>query len=132
MRAPARVRRLLQNVNMERSLLGTLIAGLAFMPWVVEVFFQVRLQARYLEALPDEARASLPHFPRRPLLGFLGGPRFEIAVWRSWRKDVPGDPPSVLELKARMRASLRREIAWAAGGVAIVAVLVSAGWRPWA
>ena len=117
---------------MDRSLFGTLIAGLAFLPWIAEVFFQVRLQARYLEALPDDARAALPRHPRRPLLAFLGGLRFELALWRSWRRDAPDDPPGVLALQARMRASLRREIAWALGGLAIVGVLVHAGWRPWA
>jgi hypothetical protein len=116
---------------MERSLLGTLIACLAFLPWIVEVFFQVRLQARFLEALPAEARAALPRHPRRSLLAFLGGPRFELALWRTWRRDAPGDPPPVLELKARMRRSLQREIAWATGGLAILVVLVRAGWRPW-
>ena len=94
---------------MDRSLFGTLIAGLAFLPWIVEVFFQVRLQARFLEALPAEARAALPRHPRRPLLAFLGGLRFELALWRTWRRDAPDDPPAVRALKARMRASLRRE-----------------------
>jgi hypothetical protein len=117
---------------MDRSLLGTLIAGLAFLPWIVEVAFQVRLQARFLEALPAETRAALPPHPRRPLLAFLGSMRFQLAVWRAFRRDTPEDPAAVLALKARMRASLRRELAWALGGIAIVAVLVRAGWRPWA
>ena len=116
---------------MDRSLFGTLIAGLAFLPWIVEVFFQVRLQARFLEALSPEARAALPRHPRRPVLAFLGGLRFDVALWRAWRRDAPDDPPPVRALKARMRASLRREIVWALGGLAIVVVLVSGGWRPW-
>lgn len=116
---------------MDRSLLGTLIAGLAFLPWVVEVAIQVRLQARFLEALPLESRAALPRHPRRPLLAFLGSTRFQLAVWRSFRRDAPGDPEPVLALKARMRASLRRELVWALGGIAILVVLVHGGWRPW-
>jgi hypothetical protein len=116
---------------MDRSLFGTLIAGLAFLPWIVEVFFQVRLQARFLEALPAEARAALPPHPRRPMLAFAGSTRFALSVWRSFRRDAPDDPPPVLALKARMRRSLRREIAWALGGLAILALLLHAGWRPW-
>jgi hypothetical protein len=116
---------------MERSLLGTLIAGLAFLPWIVEVAFQLRLQARFLEALPPETRAALGRHPRRSVLAFLGSTRFQLAVWRSFRRDTPEDLAPVLELKRRMRASLRREIAWALGGLAIVAVLVYGGWRPW-
>jgi hypothetical protein len=116
---------------MDRSLFGTLIAGLAFFPWIVEVAFQVHLQAKFLEALPPETRAAMPRHPRRSLLAFLGGARFQLAVWRSFRRDTLDDPPPVRELKHRMRASLRREIAWALGGLAIVAVLVGSGWRPW-
>jgi hypothetical protein len=117
---------------MDRSLFGTLIAALAFLPWVVEVFFQVRLQARFLEALPPGARAALPPHPRRPMLAFAGSTRFSLAVWRSFRRDAAEDPPPVLELKARMRRSLRRSIVWTVGALGIVAVLVHAGWRPWA
>jgi hypothetical protein len=116
---------------MERSLLGNLIAGLGFLPWIVEVAFQVRLQARFLEALPADKRAALPRHPRRPLLAFLGSTRFQLAVWRSFRRDAPDDEPPVLALKARMRRSLRREIVWALGGIAILAVLLRGGWRPW-
>ncbi|HVX98018.1 MAG TPA: hypothetical protein VHK47_24105 [Polyangia bacterium] len=117
---------------MERSLLGNLIAGLGFLPWVVEIAYQVRLQARFLEALPPEKRAALPRHPRRPVLAFLGSTRFQLAVWRSFRRDAPDDPAPVLELKARMRASLRREILWALGGIAILVYLLHGGWRPWA
>jgi hypothetical protein len=115
----------------DRSLFGTLIAGLAFLPWIAEVAWQVRLQARFLEALPPEARAAMPRHPRRPLLAFLGSTRFQLAVWRSFRRADGDDPPPLRELKARMRASLRRELAWALGGVAILVVLVHGGWRPW-
>jgi hypothetical protein len=116
---------------MDRSLFGSLIACLAFLPWIAEVAFQVRLQARFLESLPTETRAAMPPHPGRPLLAFLGGPRFQLAVWRAFRRDVPGDSEPVLALKARMRASLRRELAWALGGLGILLVLVRAGWRPW-
>jgi hypothetical protein len=116
---------------MDRSLLGTLIAGLAFLPWIVEVAFQVRLQAHFLEALPVETRAALGRHPRHTLLAFLGSTRFQLAVWRAFRRDTPDDSAPVRELKARMRASLRREIAWALGGIAILIVLVRGGWRPW-
>jgi hypothetical protein len=117
---------------MDRSLLGTLIAGLAFLPWIVEVFFQVRLQGRFLEALPPEGHAALPRHARRPLLALFSGPRFELALWRTWRRDVPDDRPAVRALKARMRRSQRRGIAWAVSGLAIVGLLAWAGWRPWA
>lgn len=115
---------------MERSQLGLLIAAVAFLPWIVEVFYQVGLQARFLTALPPEMRAALPAHPRRPALAFLSSTRFHLALWRYARRDLPEDPPEVAALKHQVRASLRREIVWLAGGLATVAFLVAKGWRP--
>jgi hypothetical protein len=116
---------------MDHSLVGTVIASLAFLPWMAEVVFQVRLQARFLDLLPEAARAALPRHPRRPALAFLGSPRFALAVWRSFRHDEPGDPEPLLALKAHMRASLRRELVWALAGFGALAALLRAGWRLW-
>jgi len=52
-------------------------------------------------------------------------------VWRSFRHDAPGDPEPLLALKARMRASLRRELVWALAGFGALATMLRAGWRPW-
>jgi hypothetical protein len=117
---------------MDTQLMRTLVAGAVFLPWGVEVFLQVRLLKRFLETLPSEARAALPRHPRRPLLGFLGSTRFHLAVWRSFRRDQPGDAPALAGLKRRMRASVRRELCWGVAGVSTLVVLVSRGWRPWA
>jgi hypothetical protein len=117
---------------MDQHLLRTLFAGVVFAPWVVEVLLQVRLLERFLATLPPEERAALPRHPRQPLLGFLGSTRFHFAVWRSFRRDRLGDEPELSALKARMRASVRRELCWATAGVGTLAVLLSDGWRPWA
>ena len=116
---------------MTRSVLGTLIVGVAFLPWIAEVAFQARLQARFLEALPAPDRAALPPHPRQAVLAFLGSPRFAWAVWCSFRRDTPDDPDVVRALKGRMRASLRRELAWALAGFGVLATFVATGWRPW-
>jgi hypothetical protein len=115
---------------MDRSLLGLLIIGVAFLPWIVEVFYQVGLQARFIAAMPPDARAALPAHPRRPALAFLSSARFHLAFWRYARRDLPEDPPDVAALKRQVRASLRREFFWLAGGLATVAYLVARGWRP--
>jgi hypothetical protein len=117
---------------MDTQLARTLVAGAIFVPWVVEVLFQVRLLKRFLEALPPEERAALPPHPRRALLGFLGSTRFHLAVWRSFRRDRVGDSGALAALKGHMRDSLWRELGWASAGVATLTVLVSRGWRPWA
>jgi hypothetical protein len=117
---------------MDRVLLGTLIAGLAFLPWIAEVAYQIHLQAQFLETLPASVRAALPRHPRRPRLAFLGSTRFQVAVWRSFREDAPDDDAPLAVLKARMRASLRREIAWTLAGTGVFVALLRAGWRPWA
>jgi hypothetical protein len=104
---------------------------LAFLPWIAEVAYQVHLQAQFLEALPASVRAALPRHPRRPRLAFLGSTRFQVAVWRSFREDAPRDSEPLRALKARMRWSLRREIAWALTGVGTLVALLRTGWRPW-
>jgi hypothetical protein len=110
--------------------LGTAIFSAAALPWIVEVFFQLRLQARFLEALPASARAALPRHPRRPVLAFLGSARFQLAVWRSFRRDRDDDLSQVRALKRRMRISLRREIAWALTFLGTLIALLATGWRP--
>jgi hypothetical protein len=115
---------------MDRTLLGLLILGVAFLPWIVEVFYQVGLQARFLAAMPPQARAALPPHPRRTALAFLSSTRFHLALWRYARRDLPEDPPDVAELKRQVRASLRREVLWLVAGLATVAFLVAKGWRP--
>jgi hypothetical protein len=117
--------------GIDRQLFGSLIVGVAFLPWAAEIIWQVRLQARFLEALPPTARGALPRHPRRPILAFLGGFRFDFAMWRTWRRDQADDAPVVLALKRRMRASVRREIVWALAGVGVLVALVHQGWRPW-
>jgi hypothetical protein len=114
----------------DRKLLGLLILGVAFLPWIVEVFYQVRLQARFLAAMPPDARAALPAHPKRPALAFLSSTRFHLALWRYARRDLPGEPPDVAALKRQVRASLRREALWLVGGLAAVVFLVAKGWRP--
>jgi hypothetical protein len=114
----------------DRKLLGLLIVGVAFLPWIVEVFYQVGLQARFLAAMPPDARAALPAHPRRPALAFLSSTRFHLALWRYARRDLPEDPPDVGTLKRQVRASLRREAFWLLGGLGAVVYLVAKGWRP--
>lgn len=109
---------------------GTLILMVACLPLVVEVVVQLRLQARFLDALPASKRAALPPHPRRPWLAFLGSPRFAWAIWRAFRRDQPDDPDAVLVLKRRMRASFRRELFWGPGFAAVLVGLVASGWRP--
>jgi hypothetical protein len=115
---------------MNRSLFGLLIIGVSFLPWIVEVFYQVGLQARFLKAMPPDARAALPAHPKRPALAFLSSTRFHLALWRYARRDLPGDLPDVADLKRQVRASLRREVIWLLAGLAAVAILVAKGWRP--
>lgn len=114
----------------DRKLLGLLILGVAFLPWIVEVFYQVGLQARFLAVMPPDARAALPAHPKRPALAFLSSTRFHLALWRYARRDLPEDSPEVGALKRQVRASLRREALWLLGGLATVVLLVAQGWRP--
>lgn len=116
--------------GMDLSLLGTLVLAAAFLPYAAEVFWQVRLQARFVAALPAPVRDALPPHPRRPLLAAFSSARFQLALWRYARHDLPQDPPPVLALKHRVRTSLLRELVWMALMLLVLAVLVAIGWRP--
>ena len=115
---------------MDRQLAGSIVLGVALVPYLIEVFVQLRLQARFLAALPAPVRAALPRHPRHPWLACVGSTRFFLALWRCFRADADDDPTSVRALKRSMRASLKREIVWAVGGASALLGLVSQGWRP--
>ena len=85
---------------------GTLTLALAALPYVIEVLSQLSLQARFVATLPPETRATVPPHSRRPLVVFFGSLRFQLALWRFVRTDLPDDPVAVTALKHRMRASL--------------------------
>lgn len=110
--------------------LGTSILGVAFIPWVVEVMWQLWFQARFIEALPESVRASLPSHPRAPWLACLASPPFHLALWRYARRDLPDDPDMILRMKRAYRSSLRRELVWIGGAGCVLVVLLVGGWRP--
>lgn len=115
---------------MEPDLLGTLLLATVFVPYTVEVVWQLRLLTRFLTALPPPVRAALPAHPRRPWLATAGSTRFFLALWRCARRDAPDDTDGVRSLKREIRASLRRELVYGASAAALVVILVVNGWRP--
>jgi hypothetical protein len=112
------------------ELLGMLIIAVAVTPYAVEVLSQLKLQARFMAALPVETRARLPPHPRSPWLVGAGSVRFHLALWRYVRRDLDTDTPALLDLKRRIRASVRRELAFALGAALVITLLFVAGWRP--
>ena len=115
---------------MDLPLLGTLILAAFSLPYTVEVFFQVWLQAQFLAALPASVRAGLPPHPRRPWLSFLAPLRFQMALLRYALRDLPEDPPLVATWKRRVRASIVRESILVGGIIVSTIVLLAYGWRP--
>lgn len=113
----------------DRQLVAALALGLVMVLYVAEVLWQVRLQARFLAALPVFARAALPPHPRQPWLAFASTPRFAVALWRSFRCDLPDDVAAVIALKRQMRASLRREFVLIALAVLAGGALIALEWR---
>ena len=107
-----------------------LVIAVAVTPYVIEVLSQLKLQARFMAALPEETRAKLPPHPRSPWLVGAGSVRFYLALWRYLRRDLASDPPVIVELKRRIRASLRRELGFALGAALVITLLLIAGWRP--
>jgi len=115
---------------MERDLLGTLLLAAVFVPYTIEVVWQVRLQARFLVALPASARAALPPHPRNPWLAVGASTRFFFALWRCARHEAPDDSERVRALKREIRSSVLRDVVYCASGVVLATALVASGWRP--
>jgi hypothetical protein len=112
------------------ELVGMLIIAAAITPYAIEVLSQLKLQADFMAALPEETRAKLPPHPRSRWLVGAGSLRFQLALWRYVRRDVDTDTPAILDYKRRIRASIRRELGFALGAGLVIALLVAAGWRP--
>jgi len=115
---------------MDLPLLGTLILAALVLPYTGEVFYQVWLQARFLSVVPPAVRASWPRHPRRPWLSFYASLRFQFAVLRYARLNLPDDTPEVAFWKKKMRASMVRESCLLGGLIVTAIVLVTTGWRP--
>jgi hypothetical protein len=80
--------------------------------------------------VPPGVRGSWPRHPRRRWLSFYASLRFQIAVLRYARLNLPDDTPEVAFWKRKMRASMVRESCLLGGlGIALV-VLIVLGWRP--
>jgi len=115
---------------MDPTLVGTLVLAPLVLLYTVEVFYQVWLQARFLEAIPAKTRAAFPRHPKRAFFSFFASLRFQIAVLRYARRDLPDDAPLTTHWKRRMRASMTRELILQASLVVTIGVLLWLGWRP--
>jgi len=114
----------------DRSTVGTLVLAPLVLAYTVEVFYQVWLQARFLEAIPEAVRAGFPRHPRRALFSFFASLRFQFAVLRYARINLPDDMPATTHWKRRMRASMVRESILLGCLAVSTGVLVWLGWRP--
>lgn len=115
---------------MDFTLLGWTVIAVAFAPWTTEVFLQLRLQTLLLGILPPSQRAALPPHPVDPRLWALSSPRFQRALWRHERRELPSDSEQLLSLKRRLRASLCRQLVWVGTFATTVAVLLGNHWHP--
>ncbi|HXU64496.1 MAG TPA: hypothetical protein VN962_22510 [Polyangia bacterium] len=115
---------------MDSQLVGSLIALVAALPYVIEVLSQVALLARVMEALPDEVRASLPPHPRRARWAVFGSTRFFLALFRYALRNDAADGPALTRLKRSMRASALREGLFAVLLICVTTALWHEGWRP--
>ncbi len=114
----------------DRSVVGTLVLAPLVVAYTVEVFYQVWLQARFLEAIPQTVRAGFPRHPRRALFSFFASLRFQIAVLRYARIDLPEDATLTTYWKRRMRASMVREAILLSCLAVTAGLLLWLGWRP--
>jgi hypothetical protein len=109
---------------------GTLLIGLAHVPFVWEVALQLRLAAQLYERLPAECRQRFPDAPAGPGRLFLGSARFQVAYWRYVRDDTAGDGAEIQRLKLALRRSMKRKIAATTVAFGVAVGLLVMGWRP--
>ena len=115
---------------MDATLVGTLVLAPLVLLYTVEVFYQVWLQARFLEAIPAAVRAAFPPHPRRAFFSFFASLRFQITVLSYARLDLPDDAPLTTYWNRRMRASILRESILLSCFAVAGSILVWLGWRP--
>jgi hypothetical protein len=115
---------------MDRTLVGTLVLAPLVLLYTGEVFYQVWLQARFLEVIPAEVRAAFPRHPKRALFSFFASLRFQFAVLRYARINLPDDTAVTTHWKRRMRASMVRESILLSCFAVSIGVLLALGWRP--
>ena len=115
---------------MDRSSAGLVVLAPLVLLYTAEVFYQVWLQARFLEAIPADVRAAFPRHPRRALFSFFASLRFQFAVLRYARINLPDDAAVTTLWKRRMRASMVRESILLSCLAVAVGVLLYTGWRP--
>lgn len=113
-------------------LTGMLIIGAVHLPFVREVYLQLRLSSRLFVQLSPARRAAFPDAPTRPALLFLGSSRFHLAFWAYVKRRDPMDSSSEVALKVALRRSMRRKVIVAVFGFVVACALVATGWRPYA
>jgi len=115
---------------MDRTLVGTLVLTPLVLLYTAEVFYQVWLQARFLKVIPTDVRAGFPRHPRRALWSFFASLRFQLAMLRYARVNLPDDTVVTAHWRRRMRASMVRESILLSCFAVAVGVLLAVGWRP--
>lgn len=110
---------------------GMLIITAAHIPFMREVYYQIRISSLLYEQLPPARRAAFPDAPARPALVFMGSARFHIAFWSYVKSEDALDSSLQAGLKRALRRSMKRKIVVAVLAFLVACVLVAAGWRPY-
>ena len=93
------------------ALIGALILTAAHLPFVFEVIYELKLQAQLYNLLPSLNRRYFT-ISKYVFLANLS------------------EPTEIRELKKKLRESVYRKIAFALFGLAVFAILISKGWKP--
>jgi hypothetical protein len=94
-----------------------------------EVLLQVRVQTRLYASLPARVRGAFPDHPVTPRTVVFGSLAFLRAFLRFIFTDAPEDSAEVAALKTELRASGRRERAFAALAMSALLAFALAFWR---
>ena len=102
-----------------------LVALLFQILFLLEVVMQIRLQMKLIPILPVEARHSLPKFPNKQQTSLFASIPFQKAFWDYVFLDHTMDSGDISKLKKKIRASIKRKIAFALIDLIVILALLT-------
>lgn len=108
-----------------------LIIVLTHIPFMREVYFQMRVSSQLYGLLTPARRSQFPDAPVEPTWLVLASARFHLSFWSYIKRQDPDDTSLQAGLKRALRRSMKRKVIVAVLGFLVACALLFAGWRPY-
>ena len=110
---------------------GMLIIAVAHVPFLREVYLQLRLSSQLYGLVTPARRSQFPDAPAQPTWLVLASARFHLAFWSYVKREEREDTPLQAGLKRALLRSMKRKVVVAVLGFLVAGALLAAGWRPY-